>query len=128
MTAPQHSPAPGPLVQAEIALPDGAALRPLGLYAKRTRRRAFLIALGYHPLTTATRDLRLSPWAPRGDDRKAPGARCGGCRWFAPLDDEPGLPAGTNRCWINNGERVTRGAATEVRAWWPGCNDWAARP
>lgn len=127
MSAPQHSPDPGPLEQDEVDLPEGARLRPLGTVAKRTRRQRFLLSMRYHPLSPAVRgrQLRLHPAAPVAADRKMPGPRCGSCRWLGDLDEDV---AGSFRCWINNGERVTRGGATEVRAWWPGCKDWEARP
>lgn len=124
--APQHSAHPGgPGLQIVIPLPPGARRRPLGLQAKRTIRQRFLLRTGYHPLSPLVRGrtLRLHPSAPPPDDRKAPGARCGGCEWAQPLDEN--LP-GNLRCWVNNGRRVTRGGATEVRAWWPGCEDWTA--
>lgn len=112
-------------VQLEIELPEGARMRALGRVAKRTKRQRFLLDLGLHPFTLLQRRaLQLAPGAPPPDDRKAPGPRCGGCRWLAPLDgDVPGSPL---RCWIDYGRRVTRGDATEVRAWWPACEEFRA--
>jgi hypothetical protein len=114
-------------VQVEIDLPAGARLKPLGLAARRTQRQRFLLSLGYHPLSPKVkgRILRLHPGAPPEGDRRASGPRCGTCRWRGELYQE--MPNGSQRCWINDGQRVTRGAATEIRAWWPACEDHAAR-
>jgi hypothetical protein len=110
------------MTQTEIDLPEGARLKPLGRVAKRTRRQRFLLDLGYHPLAPVVRYrvLRTRVDAPPPGDRKAPGPRCGSCKWLGPLYE--GAPG--KRCWINNGERVTSGSATEVRAWWPACEEF----
>jgi hypothetical protein len=112
-------------------LPAGARRRPAGPTARRTARQRFLIETGYHPLAPATpgRMLKLHPAAVRDVANRKDGPRCGGCAMFGPLN-----PIGesweieSKRCWLNEGERVTRGNATEARAWWPGCEDWSADP
>lgn len=114
-------------VQALIDLPEGAERPALGEKAKRSRRQAFLISLGYHPLSAVVpgRMLRLAHDASR--DRAGPGPRCRGCAHFGQLDREGDPFERSQRCWFNKAERVTKGAATEVRGWWPACTDFHAR-
>lgn len=88
---------------------------------RRTLRLTRDLALGRHPLTGG----RLHPDAAPADDRTAPGARCGTCRFRVTGGQYP-------KCrWPDPGEyriaklpRVTHGPATDVRAWWPACTDW----
>ena len=103
-------------------LEPGARRGRPGLKARRTARQRFLILAGYHPLALTLAEhtgppLKLHPNARVG------GMRCGNCRFIAPLDDD-GWGAQERKCWINFGERVTRGDATTVRQHWPGCVDW----
>jgi hypothetical protein len=99
---------------------------------RRTIRQAEMLAHGRHPLGGDKWHayLRLHPEAAPHDDRRAPGRRCGNC-WYRRVleynsrsypkclygmenatdaDPNPGLPP-----------RVTHGAATDCRAWWPAC-------
>ncbi len=114
-----------------LALPEPGPV--LSADRRRTIRQAALIHGGYHPLSPVVGYLRLKlhPQAASGDDRSAPGRRCGNC-WYRDL-----LYTNGNRKWpkctfgrLNATDtspeawpRVSRGAATDCRAWWPGCTD-----
>lgn len=98
----------------------------------RTRRQAQAIENGRHPLGLALDwRLKLNPEAAPADDRRALGRRCGNCRFrqIFRYHDKP-YP----KCVHPGGfsaeqyerlgpPRVTHGAGTDVRAWWPGCTD-----
>jgi hypothetical protein len=94
-----------------------------------TLRQAADLARGRHPLTGGP----LHPDAAPHDDRSAPGARCGSCRFRAlfghhdrtypkcsyPVptrDGEPIHPADHERM-----TRVAHSAASDCRSWWPAC-------
>jgi len=92
---------------------------------RRTLRQAATVAKGWHPLGG-----RLHAEAAPVVDRSAPGRRCGNC-WYRRLTYTNG-----NRQWpkchvdIENATdaeprpvslRLTHGAATDCRGWWPGC-------
>lgn len=81
-------------------------------YGRRlTIRQADAIARGQHPLSIP---LRTHLPLLGGD------ATCGGCahRWAGQYP----------KCTIGNYVRASHGAATDVRAWWPACRDFAAAP
>ncbi len=94
---------------------------------RRTLRQSESLAAGRHPLTGG----RLHPQAAPADDRQAEGRRCGNCR-FRSLIHTNG-----NRQWPKclfgaehptdtvrgRRPRVTSGAGSDVRRWWPGCAD-----
>lgn len=101
---------------------------------RRTIRQAETLARGRHPLGGDKWHayLRLHPDAAPHDDRKAPGRRCGNC-WYRRL-----IATNGNRLWpkcVFGAEnptdadrygalpRVTHGAGTDVRRWWPACVD-----
>ncbi|HZN72487.1 MAG TPA: hypothetical protein VFC00_12525 [Micromonosporaceae bacterium] len=113
------------------------ARAPAGLSEQRRRtiRQATALTRGWHPLGLSQaphRRLRLHPEAAPADNPAAPGRRCGNC-WYRQLIETNG-----NRRWpkcIYGAEnetdaknpgpppRVTHGAATDVRRWWPACTD-----
>lgn len=98
---------------------------------RRTARQAQAVANGVHPLGLALGyPIRMHPDAPR--DRTSEGPRCGTC-WYRKMlayhkrsypkclydvendtDQRPGMAY-----------RVTHGAGTDVRAWWPACVDYS---
>lgn len=95
--------------------------------ARRTQRQLEVLAAGYHPLTNT----RLHPEAAPFDDRSAPGRRCGNCRFREVLAYRqnafpkcmfPG-DLGADEIEVLGPPRVTHGAASDVRAWWPACAD-----
>lgn len=96
--------------------------QPPGLSAdqRRTHRQTARLAHGVHPLGIA-----LHPYAAPADDRTAPGRRCGSCafRRLRP-DKSRRYPKCT---YTPDGgttyPRITNGAATDVRRWWPACTD-----
>ena len=108
-------------------LPD-APERPLGRDARRTLRQAEAIRRGYHPLGVALRIyLPLHADAPRGEDRKAPGPRCGSCvHRVIPLREVAGQYPKCN--FGGDLRRATGGPGTDCRAWWPACHSYQARP
>ena len=111
-----------------VPLPEPAEV--LSGDRRRTLRQADAIARGRHPLELALGSpLRLHAEAAPADDRTAPGLRCGTCRFRELLgyhDHKHAkcLFSSTDRRW----PRVTHGAATDVRAWWPACRDYQPAP
>lgn len=111
-------------------LPSWATIEPepiekVSADRRRTLRQAAVLARGYHPL-----GVKLHAQAAPVDDRRAPGRRCGNCRFHS--SDGVGGVAGTYpKCFWGADERgaprASRGPATDCRAWWPGCLDheWA---
>lgn len=89
---------------------------------KRTLRQLADLARGIHPITGYELHAEAAP----ADDRTADGRRCGTCvfrelfahrgRTYAKCTlPDPELRAGGGQPYM------THGAATDVRAWWPGC-------
>lgn len=81
---------------------------------RRTRRQHQQVQAGVHPLTGGP----LHPLASRHRDPASPKQdpfTCGSC-WYRVLS-----PHGYPKCTAGDGQRVTAGAATDVRAWWPAC-------
>jgi len=75
-----------------------------------TLRQCADVAAGRHPLTGG----RLT---------SDPDARCGNCRFRELLGyHKRRWP----KCTVEYGREMTHGAATDVRAWWPGCtlHEW----
>lgn len=90
---------------------------------RRTIRQAQALTGGTHPLSlTLGRHIRLHPDAPPAADRDAPGPRCGSC-WYRHvlLHHDTSFP----KCTLEE-SRLTHGAGTDVRAWWPACVDYSA--
>lgn len=90
------------------------------------------LAAGVHPLAGVVGyQIRLHPDAPVADDRTAPGPRCGTC-WFRrvlphhqrsyPKCLHPGR-LGADEVEKLGYPRVSNGAASDVRRWWPACVD-----
>jgi len=92
---------------------------------RRTQIQAEKLAAGWHPLSGPERgSIRLHKDAAPADDRKAPGLRCGGCKFRAVLDyHRRSYP----KCVLPGTSRLTHGTASDVRSWWPACSDWAAK-
>lgn len=107
-------------------LPDAppADVPPPSRDARRTARQAEAIRRGYHPLGVALRmNLPLHAEAPRGEDRKAAGPRCGSCvHRVVPLRDVAGTYP---KCDVGGDwRRATGGPGTDCRAWWPACHEY----
>lgn len=89
---------------------------------KLTARQLKDLERGFNPLGQ-----RLHVDAAPVTDKTAPGRRCGNCRFRTP--DGTGGTAGTYpKCRFGAdgsrpGPRMSRGPATDCRAWWPGCSD-----
>lgn len=113
--------------------PESPTLDPsLSAGQRLTLRQAQDIATGVHPLTRGP----LHPLASRERNASAPKAdpfTCGSC-WFRggqhhhdytyPKCYHPGNLSADE--WETKGPpRVTRGAASDVRAWWPACTDYS---
>lgn len=94
---------------------------------RRTIRQADALAHGRHPLGLVFGSpLRLHADAAPADDRTAPGARCGTCRFRELFGYHTRSYA---KCTVGYVEgrgypRVSHGSATDVRAWWPACRDY----
>jgi hypothetical protein len=96
---------------------------------RRTIRQERALANGSHPLSLLGGFLRLHPDAPPADDRKAPGPRCGGCLYIERnawdyLKCTRGRSGEICTPSFRRGPYETHGPATEIRAWWPGCDRW----
>ncbi|PZG04387.1 hypothetical protein C1I95_33300 [Micromonospora craterilacus] len=90
---------------------------------RRTLRQAAALAAGRHPLGLALgRHLPLHPDAPPADDRQAAGPRCGSC-WHRQVLGHHNRSYG--KCTADDGGRISNGAGTDVRRWWPGCRDYS---
>lgn len=97
--------------------PEPPHVRSLGITARRTALRAWLIRIGLHPLSTTLRkSLKIGP-----------AETCGTCRFCQPLDRDVPVSQTSYKCWYRQGERVTRGHATDIRKSWPACTDWMPR-
>ncbi|MFJ8818186.1 hypothetical protein [Amycolatopsis thermoflava] len=108
----------GPFEYTAAAL---ARLGEAGEDARRTERQGRYLASGVHPLTAALgHPVPLHAEAAPAASRTAPGRRCGSCRFRRPGE----YP----KCTAHDGARITRGAGTDVRAWWPACTDHEPRP
>ena len=104
---------------------------------RRTERQKQAIRAGLHPLGVTLRTyLPLHPDAPADPfDPTSPGARCGNCHFRV-------LAEWNSRTWpkcaagvpdsavgasggvpLDQAPRVSHGAGTDIRAWWPGCRD-----
>ncbi|MFL6141602.1 MAG: hypothetical protein ACJ72N_07005 [Labedaea sp.] len=97
---------------------------------RRTIRQAEFLAGGRHPLTAVlTRPLPLHVDAAPVDDRKAPGLRCGSCRYRVVVGwhsrSYPKCTFGARGVrYLDDAPRVSHGGGTDCRAWWPACRDY----
>jgi hypothetical protein len=118
-------PAPG-----AAPAPPPAAADPVSAGRKLLARQGKQLTDGWHPLSGG----RLHPDAAPADDRAAPGLRCGSCRYreliYGGQNAYPKCTVGAKRTADGHplsGPRITHGAATDVRAWWPACRDYEPR-
>lgn len=91
---------------------------------QRTERQRALVAKGIHPLTGGLvhDDADPAACAP-GASRDQP-FTCGSCRFRRSLrHHDTSFPKCTR-----DESRITNGPATDVRAWWPACRAYEARP
>lgn len=86
----------------------------MGEDARRTLRARAQLDAGRHPVA----GIPLHPDAPPPGDRDAPGPRCGTCAHLCRRT--------RSHTWLKCGEHATHSAATDLRAWWPGCAVWTA--
>jgi hypothetical protein len=93
---------------------------------RRTLRQKQAMEHGSHPLSLLGAFLRLHPEAPPAGDRKAPGPRCGTCRFAEGnvggylkctrgRSGEIGTPS------FRRGPYETHGGGSDLRAYWPAC-------
>lgn len=127
---------PGAAALFDVAAPAPAAR--LTADQRRVLRQAAAVAAGGHPLALVRPGVRVHPDAGGRTATKANAAvrtiRCGSCVFR--LDS--GYPKCLWRPGAANAEdslkvrtappRYSKGPATDVRAWWPGCTEWRARP
>ena len=96
--------------------PDPARPGTLSADQRRTIRQARLLEAGLHPLAIVLPKLALHPDAAPPGDRQAPGLRCGSCaRLFHRTDVSHAGGYAKCELW------PSRGAASDIRAWWPAC-------
>jgi hypothetical protein len=99
-------PPPPPLAAAGVS-----ALRRLAQHQARD------IQAGHHPLTGGP----LHPQADRSGRPGDPQLRCGTCIHRVGMTGESGRTY--PKCDVS---KMSHGAATDVRAWWPACTRWEA--
>lgn len=114
-----------------VPLPTREPEPKLGTDARRTLRQGQVMARGRHPLALLGAPLRLHADAPPVDDRKAPGPRCGDCVFIVRKDQwlkcTRGRSGEIGTKTFRSGPYETHGGATDLRAWWPGCERWEPR-
>ncbi len=102
--------------------------------ARRTQLQQQRLDAGIHPLQPVVgRRLKVHPGAPPADDRTAPGPRCGTCWYRQTLGYHNRAYAkclhpeslGAEEVEHHGYPRVTHGAASDVRVWWPACTDYS---
>lgn len=112
--------------------PDQGSGEVLSAGQRRTRRQQEQVAAGVHPLTGGP----IHPLASRHRDRDAPGSdpfTCGSCIFRVVVRSGAkkypkcvyGMENPTDTRTVRL-PRVTSGAASDVRAWWPACPDYSA--
>lgn len=118
-------------VDPALIVPAPAKLSP---DERRRQGQYDTLAAGYHPLgevESAFGGLRLHEQAAPLDDRDAPGRRCGNC-WFRVVvlwhsksyaKCQFSGAMGADEVTVSAPPRATRGAASDCKAWWPGCTD-----
>lgn len=88
---------------------------------RRTVRQAEALVYGQHPIALALdSSIHLHVDAAPASDREAPGRRCGNCWYREHFRYHNRTYA---KCTVDDGVRITHGAGTDVRAWWPACRD-----
>jgi hypothetical protein len=109
----------------QVRMPEPDPYAGLSADRRRTLRQAETIAAGRHPLTGEPLHEEAAP----ADDRKAPGRRCGNCwhrtpaLWHQRTHIKCGFTGemGADEVAATAPPRVTHGAATDLRDWWPAC-------
>lgn len=87
---------------------------------RRVQRQAQAIAGRTHPLALALRaHVPLHPDAAL--ERDGEGLRCVDCRFRQTLAHHNRT---YGKCTQDDGARITNGAGTDVRGWWPACRDF----
>lgn len=104
--------------------------------AARTARQRRDVDTGYHPLLAVVHGrnalTKVHPQAPGDCAPDAPKGRpftCGTCQFRVAVDWHGKAHAKCNQGlrddqYLDASPRVTHGAATDVRAWWPACKDY----
>ena len=103
------------------AAPPAPPEDPVSAGRKLLARQAQQLARREHPLGG-----RLHALAAPADDRDAPGLRCGSCRFRVLINgggqkNWPKCTLGAPEGKPQLGPRITNGAASDVRRWWPAC-------
>ncbi|HET7386915.1 MAG TPA: hypothetical protein VFJ19_09670 [Nocardioidaceae bacterium] len=117
----------------EPPLPPPSVDPGLSADRRRTLRQAAQIRSGIHPLTGGPIHLLADIYARADDGRNLP-YRCGSCvfrrveKWHDTAYPKCWLPdptAGADAPPSRIYTRVSHGAASDVRAWWPACRDYS---
>lgn len=109
-----------------VTQPATAAPEPEKLSPDRRRalRQAEAIANRTHPLSLALR-VHIPLHADAALDREGEGLRCSGCRFRQVSVYHSRAYA---KCVQDGTGRVSHGAGTDIRGWWPACRDFEAQP
>lgn len=123
-----------------VAGTDATPYEQLSADRRRTIRQSAAIARGVHPLALVITGVAMHPDADPDrtatkDDAAARPLRCGTCVF---REHRPGGNKAWPKCAVGmpshpdgqpaflDGPRVSRGAGTDVRSWWPACTDYRA--
>lgn len=120
----------GDLALFDMSVPAPEPAEKLSDGRRRTIRQLEALRHGQHPIGLSFDIvMRLHPDAPPADDRSAPGPRCGSCRFreLATSNGNKSFPKcllGWDGDYRRDPPYASHGAATDCRAWWPGCQHW----
>jgi len=93
---------------------------PPGPTRARSAHQHLLMAAGMHPLARLVKGLRLHRDAAPMDDKLAPGLRCRDCALTF-------RQTYTVRRYLKCYLWPSRGEASDIRMWWPACEQFKAR-
>lgn len=108
--------------------PPVALSEPMSADRRRNLRQAETIAAGGHPLNLVAAPVYRHPFTVdqtyTRDDSAGRNLTCGSCVF---REVEQHNSRKYSKCQAGGGRRVSSGAATDVRAWWPACTLWRQR-
>lgn len=94
------------------------------------QRQAAKLAAGLHPLSRRGDPIRLHADAAPGDDKTAPGLRCGSCRhlvnteWNGKRHPKCAYGIDPRATPMDYAPRAAHSANTDCRSWWSACREY----